>query len=46
MILGYLPNGREAVEGFLACSVIGAIWSSTSPDFGIAVCEFIFLKYY
>ncbi|CAG2117985.1 unnamed protein product [Medioppia subpectinata] len=35
-VVGYLPNGREAVEAFLATSAIGAIWSSTSPDFGIS----------
>ncbi|XP_054166968.1 acetoacetyl-CoA synthetase-like [Oppia nitens] len=35
-VVGYLPNGREAIEAFLATSAIGAIWSSTSPDFGIS----------
>lgn len=33
-VVGYLPNGREAVEAMLATTSIGAIWSSTSPDFG------------
>lgn len=35
-VVGYLPNGEEAVEAMLAASSIGAIWSSTSPDFGIS----------
>jgi acetoacetyl-CoA synthetase len=30
-----LPNGVEAVVTFLAASSIGAIFSSTSPDFGV-----------
>ena len=30
----YLPNIIETVEGFIATSSIGAIWSSCSPDFG------------
>lgn len=33
-IVGYLPNCPEATIAFLACNSIGAIWSSTSPDFG------------
>ncbi len=33
-VAAYLPNIREAVEAFLACASIGAIWSSCSPDFG------------
>uniref|UniRef100_A0A671S917 Acetoacetyl-CoA synthetase n=1 Tax=Sinocyclocheilus anshuiensis TaxID=1608454 RepID=A0A671S917_9TELE len=32
---GYLPNGIHAVEAMLAAASIGAIWSSTSPDFGV-----------
>ncbi|RXM95611.1 Acetoacetyl-CoA synthetase, partial [Acipenser ruthenus] len=32
---GYLPNSIEAVEAMLAAASIGAIWSSTSPDFGV-----------
>ena len=35
--VGYLPNCIEAVEAMLATSSIGAIWSSTSPDFGVTV---------
>lgn len=33
-IVGWLPNIPEAVIGFLAANSLGAIWSSTSPDFG------------
>lgn len=36
-LLGYLPNGIHAVEAMLAAASIGAIWSSTSVDFGINV---------
>lgn len=34
-VVGYLPNGEHAVEAMLAAASIGAIWSSTSPDFGV-----------
>ena len=34
-IAGFLPNIPEAVVAMLACTSIGAIWSSCSPDFGI-----------
>lgn len=34
---GYLPNGIHAVEAMLAAASIGAIWSSTSVDFGVNV---------
>uniref|UniRef100_A0A8B9RYR3 Acetoacetyl-CoA synthetase n=1 Tax=Accipiter nisus TaxID=211598 RepID=A0A8B9RYR3_9AVES len=34
-VVGYLPNSIHAVEAMLAAASIGAIWSSTSPDFGI-----------
>uniref|UniRef100_A0A8C5KNN5 Acetoacetyl-CoA synthetase n=1 Tax=Jaculus jaculus TaxID=51337 RepID=A0A8C5KNN5_JACJA len=34
-VVGYLPNGAHAVEAMLATASIGAIWSSTSPDFGV-----------
>ena len=37
-VAGYLPNSSFAVEAMLAVSSIGAVWSSTSPDFGVAVC--------
>jgi len=33
-VAAYLPNAPEAVVGFLATTLIGAIWSSCSPDFG------------
>jgi len=31
-----MPNTIENVEGYLATSAIGAIWSSCSPDFGVS----------
>ncbi|XP_046554077.1 acetoacetyl-CoA synthetase-like, partial [Haliotis rubra] len=34
-VVGYIPNCIEAVEVMLAAASIGAIWSSTSPDFGV-----------
>ncbi|XP_021563842.1 acetoacetyl-CoA synthetase isoform X1 [Carlito syrichta] len=34
-VVGYLPNCAHAVEAMLASASIGAIWSSTSPDFGV-----------
>ncbi|CAK7314300.1 acetoacetyl-CoA synthetase isoform X1 [Vulpes vulpes] len=34
-VVGYLPNGVHAVEAMLAAASIGAVWSSTSPDFGV-----------
>lgn len=34
-VVGYLPNGIHAVEAMLATASIGAIWSSTSVDFGV-----------
>ena len=34
---GYIPNCALAVEAMLATASIGAIWSSTSPDFGVTV---------
>ncbi|ORX49194.1 acetoacetate-CoA ligase [Hesseltinella vesiculosa] len=33
-IAAYIPNCPEAIVGMLAATSIGAIWSSTSPDFG------------
>ncbi|MCH7703519.1 MAG: acetoacetate--CoA ligase [Planctomycetes bacterium] len=33
---GFLPNIPEAVIGMLATASIGAVWSSCSPDFGVA----------
>jgi len=34
-IAAYISNNIEAVTGMLATSSIGAIWTSTSPDFGV-----------
>ncbi|XP_029077738.1 acetoacetyl-CoA synthetase isoform X2 [Monodon monoceros] len=34
-VVGYLPNSAHAVEAMLAATSVGAIWSSTSPDFGV-----------
>ncbi|MFT5697803.1 MAG: acetoacetyl-CoA synthetase [Desulforhopalus sp.] len=33
-VAGLLPNMPEAVVGMLATTSLGAIWTSTSPDFG------------
>ena len=35
-VAGFLPNVPEAVVAMLAASSIGALWSSCSPDFGVA----------
>ena len=35
-IAGYLPNRPETVVAMLAAATVGAIWSSCSPDFGVA----------
>jgi len=35
-VVGYIPNCRLAVEAMLATASLGAIWSSTSPDFGVS----------
>jgi acetoacetyl-CoA synthetase len=32
VVVGYLPNGAEAVIAFLACASVGAMWSSCAPD--------------
>lgn len=34
-VAAFIPNMPEAIIGMLAATSIGAIWSSTSPDFGI-----------
>ena len=39
-LLGYMPNGIEVVEAMLATSAVGAVWSSTSPDFGVSVNKY------
>ncbi|MBI4082785.1 MAG: acetoacetate--CoA ligase [Candidatus Lambdaproteobacteria bacterium] len=33
-VAGFVPNTVEAVVGVLATAALGAVWSSTSPDFG------------
>ena len=33
-VAGFLSNGCEAVVAMLACTSLGAVWSSCSPDFG------------
>lgn len=35
-VVAYMPNIVEASISFLAVNSIGAIWSSTSPDFGLS----------
>lgn len=35
-VAGYLPNMPEAIEVMAAVASIGAVWSSTSPDFGVS----------
>ena len=39
---GYLPNSSLAVEAMLATASLGAIWTSTSPDFGVTVSRAIY----
>jgi acetoacetyl-CoA synthetase len=34
-VAGFVPNMPESIIAMLAAASIGAIWSSTSPDFGI-----------
>jgi acetoacetyl-CoA synthetase len=34
-VVAFLPNIPEATIAFLAINSLGAIWSSTSPDFGV-----------
>ncbi len=34
-VAGFMPNMIESVVAMLAAASIGAMWSSTSPDFGI-----------
>ncbi|MEA2211340.1 MAG: acetoacetyl-CoA synthetase [Solirubrobacteraceae bacterium] len=33
-VVAYMPNIPETVAAFLACSAIGAVWSSAAPEFG------------
>lgn len=35
-VAAVLPNGVEAVAGFLGAASLGAIWSSCAPEFGAA----------
>ncbi|MCV5334169.1 AMP-binding protein, partial [Escherichia coli] len=35
VVAGYLPYLPETVIAMLATTSLGAIWTSTSPDFGI-----------
>jgi acetoacetyl-CoA synthetase len=35
-VAGYLPNLPEAIVAMLAATSLGAVWSSCSPDFGVA----------
>ncbi|MDB4879739.1 MAG: acetoacetyl-CoA synthetase [Gemmatimonadetes bacterium] len=35
-VAGFIPNIPEAVIAMLATTSIGAVWSSCSPDFGVA----------
>jgi acetoacetyl-CoA synthetase len=35
-VASYMPNTRETIAAFLACASLGAIWSSCSPDMGVA----------
>ena len=34
-IAAYMPNTIETVEAFIATTLVGAIWSACSPDFGV-----------
>ncbi|MGE0717800.1 MAG: acetoacetate--CoA ligase [Alphaproteobacteria bacterium] len=34
-VAGYLPNMPETVIAMLAAASLGAVWSSSSPDFGV-----------
>ena len=34
-VAAYMPNMPETVVAMLACTSLGAIWSSCSPDFGL-----------
>lgn len=34
-VVSYLPNIPETVVAFLACAAVGAVWSSSAPEFGV-----------
>jgi acetoacetyl-CoA synthetase len=36
-VVSYMPNRPETVIAFLACSSLGAVWSSCAPDMGATV---------
>ena len=38
-VAGVVCNGLEALVAMLACSSLGAVWSSASPDFGVQATE-------
>ena len=38
-VAGMVCNSLEALVGMLACSSLGAVWSSASPDFGVQATE-------
>lgn len=33
-VAAYVVNNAESIAAFLACTAIGAVWTSVSPDFG------------
>ena len=35
-IAGFLPNGIDSYAAMLATASLGAVWTSCSPDFGLA----------
>lgn len=39
VVVGYLPNGQEAVIAFLATASLGAIWAGCAPDYGVAAAS-------
>ncbi len=36
VVVGYLPNGQEAIVAFLATAALGAVWAGCAPDYGVA----------
>ncbi len=34
-VVGYVPNGPEALVAFLAAASLGAVWASCPPEFGV-----------
>ena len=35
-VVGYLPNGPEALVAFYATASLGAIWAGCAPDYGVS----------